>query len=68
MSEKERGDDWTPVTLPPEPLELVDVKLPDGSVCTAAWTGRIWWVKDGQVNPTAWRKRPLTAFGSLILK
>jgi hypothetical protein len=68
MATNDRGEDWTPVSLPPEPLELVDAKLADGTVVTAAWTGKIWWVKDGSVRPVAWRKRPTATFGSLILK
>lgn len=68
MSVEERSEDWTPASLPPEPHDLVEVKLANDAVCTAAWTGKIWWVKDGSVNPVAWRKKPFAAIGSLIMK
>jgi hypothetical protein len=65
---KKKGEDWTPVALKPEALELVDLKLADDSTCIGAWTGRIWWTRDGTVNPVQWRKRPDAVFASLILK
>ncbi len=65
---KPKGEEWVPVALKPEPLELVDLKLPDDTTCIGAWTGRIWWTRERTVQPVAWRKRPHAAFASLILK
>jgi hypothetical protein len=49
-------DSWMPIGMyPPEPCETFDVKLPDGSVQQAFWTGKKWWMRGQDVHPREWR-------------
>jgi hypothetical protein len=49
-------DSWMPIGLtPPEPCETFEVRLADGSVDQAFWTGRKWWMRGQDVFPREWR-------------
>jgi hypothetical protein len=46
---------WEPVTHPPEPYDLLMLKLADGVTLRGTWTGKFWWGYDR----AAQRSRPL---------
>jgi hypothetical protein len=41
--------------FPPERFEPIEVRLPDGAVKRAVWTGAQWWCDGREVEPAAWR-------------
>ncbi len=55
-TEENSPDSWMPIALyPPEPCETFEIRLADGSVDQAFWTGRKWWRRGEDVRPMAWR-------------
>jgi hypothetical protein len=52
---------WRDLVLPPERFEAIEVRLEDGRVHRAVWTGAKWWSDGREVSPTAWR--PIEGLG-----
>jgi hypothetical protein len=54
--------EWFPLTFHPDWYETLEVRLPDGTVARAVWTGTKWWSTSGAISPTNWRPlQPATA-------
>ena len=50
------SDTWMPMKLyPPERFETLEVRLVNGSVMRAIWTGAKWWGNGQTLEPQAWR-------------
>ena len=50
------SDTWMSMKLyPPERFETLEVRLADGSVVRAIWTGAKWWGNGQTLEPQAWR-------------
>lgn len=41
--------------IPPESCESYDVRMADGSVQRAFWSGKGWWLQGKAVMPVSWR-------------
>jgi hypothetical protein len=51
---------WTSAELSPEVVGVhYEIKLHDGTINEALWTGSRWW-SHGQIEPAAWRPLPQT--------
>jgi hypothetical protein len=49
-------EDWIPISIfPPIPCESYEVKLTDGRVIRAFWSGKAWWYQGKAVAPIRWR-------------
>jgi hypothetical protein len=49
-------DSWMPMAMfPPEPFETFEVRLRDGSVQRAFWTGQKWLLRGETITPACWR-------------
>lgn len=50
------SESWMPMTMfPPEPCETFEVRLADGSVHRAFWTGQRWLLRGATITPQQWR-------------
>ncbi len=47
--------------FPPVSCESYEVKLADGSVFRAFWTGKAWWHQGKAITPIGWRASDVAA-------